>query len=619
MIHTPQRPATRRQSCLFAQAIVKTVVVGLMGCVASVTAFAVTLAYVPNYSNNTVSVIDTSTRMQTALLAGFSGPYSAVLAPNGSVVYVANFNANSVSPVNPVTQAIGPTISVGTSPVNVTFSADSAKAYVSNYSANSISVIDVASATVTSTVSNVCSSGQPVNTVFHGSDLLIACQGGSIVRRMETANSNALSTLATVGSSVYNLAISGSSGFGYAANYSGAGVTKFDLTTGVATTYPTPGVTGALSVGVAPDGSQIFIGDYSGSNLLVMSPNGTVLATLSLGASVAGIGVSRSGDLVYVPLRGSLGIKVIDTASLTVVATIANPGANVNLVFGDFLGSASGAPAPAPTPAQPDAFPKLGAAPYIPGLVGQPRALDLSQSDGRAIPGCLLPTLKRVLGGEPVYQGQSASGATQIAWNGQLISLYPLAASTSHSQSEGVHFQASNALDIVTPCGTLSTAPAVNNLNELGAQLSALGLSAQFNEQGVATVIFNGSTYVLRPDYMVTLGAPTTASLAFGVDGVLRLSDSEGRTQALHPAFLDVAGLSAHLSSTQGGWLVIQDDGNAVFTRFNGQQTVLVPDLTLSPAPADKAGQYSWQDAPNHFMFRSQLFMQPQGYSVKPR
>lgn len=584
------------------------------------TAQAAPFAYIPNTSNSTVSVIDTATRTQVALISGMNSPYSAVPAPNGSVVYVANSGANSIVPINPATQAVGTAIPVGTLPLNVTFSADSARAYVSNFSGNSISVIDVASAAVTSTVAGVCPGSRlPTGSLFHGTDLLIACMGtSSVVRRMDTANGNALSTLAATGNETYNLAISSNTGFGYAANYVGGNVTKFDLATGAATTYPVPGGGGPLSIGVTPDGSKIFVGNFNDNKLIVMAPDGSVLATLDLGARIGGVGITRAGDLAYVPLQGTnAGIKVIDTATLAVVATIANPGTTGYLVFGDFLGAAAGSAPVAPPVTDP--FPKLGPAPYIPGLMRQPTVLDLTRGSGPAIPDCLLPTLKRALGGEPVYQGQSASGALQIGWNGQLISFYPLAASTARRQAEGIHVTSSNALDVVTPCGTLTVAPAVNNLSAFGAILSAGGLVAQFNEQGVAAVLLNGLTYVVRPAYLVTLGAPTTASLDFGADGVLRLTDREGKTQMLLPAFLDTDGLSAHLGTTLGGWTVIQDDGTALFTQRNGPQSVLVPDLTLSPAPADKAGLYSWQDGPNHFMFRSQLLVQPQGYTVRPR
>ncbi len=605
------RPKTLASLCL----------AGALTVAAAGHAHAGVLAYVPNQGNGTASVIDTATQTQTALIPGMGTTYSAAVAPNGSIAYVADFSGSRIFPINTATNTAGTAIAVGSNPVNVTFSASSATAYVSNYSANSISVLNVASGTVSSTVAGVCPAGLPIQSVFHGTNLLIVCNAGtSVVRRMDTANANALSTLATLGNSAYNIAISTAAGFGYATNYGGASVTKFDLLTGAATTYPTTGVSSPLGLGVTPDGSKIYIGDYSSSKLIVMNPGGVISSTLNLGASIAGVGMSSNGSVLYAPLKGlAAGIKVINVASDTVTATIANPGANPQVIWGDFLGNVAAPAAVSVAEQVVDPFPKLAGQPFIPGISGQPTVLDLSKGSGPVIPDCLIATLKQTLGGEPVYKGQNASGATQIAWNGQLISFYPLAASTGRAQSEGIHFKGSNALDIVTGCGTLTTAPAINSLNELGAILNTMGLAAQLNAHGVATVLFNSAYYVVRPDYLVTLGAPATAGLVFGADGVLRLTDSEGRTQVLHPAFLDTDGLSAQLGSTLGGWVAIQDDGTALFTRLNGELSVLTPDLTLSAVPAANSAMYWWQDGPNHFMFRSSTLSLAQGYTARPR
>ncbi|MBU0594524.1 MAG: YncE family protein [Gammaproteobacteria bacterium] len=307
-------------------------------------------AYVPNSGNQTASAIDTSTQTQTTVISGMGTTYSAAVAPNGSVAYVADFSNNRIFPINTTTNTAGAAIAVGTNPVNVTFSSDSTKAYVSNYGANSISVVDVASGTVSTTVAAVCPN-TPVQTTFHGAKLLIVCNSSpSTVRIMDTANGNALSDLATVGNSAYNIAISTTSGFGYVTNYGAASVSKFDLTTGATTTYPATGVNNPLGLAVTPDGSKIFIGDYSGNNLIVMDPNGNISATMNMGGQIAGIGRSSNGSVMYVPIKGlATGIKVINASSNTVTGTIANPGANPQLIWGDFLGNVAAPATAAPS------------------------------------------------------------------------------------------------------------------------------------------------------------------------------------------------------------------------------------------------------------------------------
>lgn len=307
-----------------------------------------TTAYIPGTSGAS-SVIDTSTQTQTTVITGLGSNYSTSVAPNGTVAYAADFGTNAVFPINTTTNAVGTSIAVGSNPVNVTFSPDSAFAYVSNYGGNSISVINVSAATVSSTVASICPSGSPVQSVFHGTKLLITCSGSpSVIRSMDTSASNALTTLATVQSNAYNIAISTSSGFGYATNYASGSVSKFDLTTGVTTHYPTTGVSMPLGLAVTPDGNKIYVADLSGSNLIVMDPSGSILSTLNLGASIAGLGMSSNGSVIYAPLQGSAtGIKVINTSTDIVTTTIATPGSSTYVIWGDFLGNVSASAAPA--------------------------------------------------------------------------------------------------------------------------------------------------------------------------------------------------------------------------------------------------------------------------------
>ena len=307
-----------------------------------------TTAYIPSQSGGS-SVIDTSTQTQTTVLTGLGSNYSTSVAPNGTVAYAADYDTDAVFPINTTTNAVGTSIAVGSNPVNVTFSPDSAFAYVSNLGSNSISVINVSAATVSSTVASVCPSGQPFQSVFHGVKLLIVCAGApSVVRSMDTSASNALTTLATVQNNAYNIAISTSSGFGYVSNLGSSSVSKFDLTSGTTTHYPTTGVFGPLGLAVTPDGNKIYVADLSGSNLIVMDPSGSILSTLNLGGPIAGLGMSSNGSVIYAPLQGSAsGIKVINTSTDAVSATIATPGASTYLIWGDFLGNVSASAAPA--------------------------------------------------------------------------------------------------------------------------------------------------------------------------------------------------------------------------------------------------------------------------------
>jgi hypothetical protein len=150
--------------------------------------------------------------------------------------------------------------------------------------------------------------------------------------------------------------------------------------------------------------------------------------------------------------------------------------------------------------------------------------------------------------------------------------------------------------------------------------MNAAGLTAQINAHGVITVQVGSTTYVARPDYLVTQGAPGAARLITGSDGLLRFIDSAGNTQILYPAFLDPTALISQIAQTFGGNTVIQADGTALLTLFNGQKFVLTPDLTLGDVPAQVGAALWWQDGANHYRYRIATFPPAsQGLTVRPQ
>lgn len=242
----------------------------------------------------------------------------------------------------------------------------------------------------------------------------------------------------------------------------------------------------------------------------------------------------------------------------------------------------------------------------------------MSKGSGPTITACLLSTIKQLLGADAVYLGQTTNGAALISVGGQTLSFHPLAANVQANQGSGVVAGAEHSMNVGTNCGTLTVAPAVANLTDLGKALAAIGLSVQINAQGVFTAAVNGRLHVVRPDYFVTQGAASgTPGLQFGSDGVLRFTDSLGKVQVLHPGWYDPSGLQSVVGAALGGVLTIQVDGRAVLTRLNGSQVVLVPDMMLTPAP-DGLGSSNWvNDRTDHYFYR--IGTSYQGLTAVPR
>ena len=254
----------------------------------------------------------------------------------------------------------------------------------------------------------------------------------------------------------------------------------------------------------------------------------------------------------------------------------------------------------------PPPIPDNVALPGVTGIGSQLTVLDLTSGSGPSMTTCLVGAVKQLFGAEASYVGQSANGAAQILVGGQTISFYPLEASTGTGLGVGAFPRNDNPLTVGTSCGTFGVAPAVANIADLGRALAALGLDVQVDAKGVFTAMVDNQLYVVRPDYFVTQGIATgTPSLVFGADGVLRFTDSAGKEQILHPAFLDPAALQAAVVAALGqyGYLTIQTDGSGVFTRFNGSQLVLTPEMVLSGAPNGFGSAKVVNDGLNRYLY----------------
>ena len=89
-----------------------TITVGTNPVAVAVTGVNGSRAYVSNYSDNTVSVIDTNTNTVIKTISVGSSPRALAASPNGTRVYVANQNANTVSVIDTNTNMVVNTIAV---------------------------------------------------------------------------------------------------------------------------------------------------------------------------------------------------------------------------------------------------------------------------------------------------------------------------------------------------------------------------------------------------------------------------------------------------------------------------------------------------------------------------
>jgi YVTN family beta-propeller protein len=109
-----------------------------------------TKAYVTNYANNIVSVIDTSTSNIITTINVGKRPYGVLVV--GQYLYVVNEGSNNVNVIDTSTNKIITTINVGLRPAGISVTPDGKNVYVTNGGSNTVSIINTVTKKVTTTV-----------------------------------------------------------------------------------------------------------------------------------------------------------------------------------------------------------------------------------------------------------------------------------------------------------------------------------------------------------------------------------------------------------------------------------------------------------------------------------
>ena len=275
---------------------------GIFITMASLNSFAQN-AYITNYYDDNVSVINLATNTVTATVAVGSHPFGVSVSPDGSKVYVSNQLSGNVSVINTTTNTVTATVAVGTNPRGVSVSPDGSKVYVANYITNNVSVINTATNTVTATVA-VGTNPYGVSVSPDGSKVYVGNAGSNDVSVINTATNTVTATVAV-------------------------GTNPFE-------------------VSVSPDGSKVYVANNGTNNVSVINTaTNIVTATLAVGNGPIGVSVSPDGSKVYVANFVTNNVSVINTATNTVTATVAV--GNGPFTFGNFIATPPSGGCPLPS------------------------------------------------------------------------------------------------------------------------------------------------------------------------------------------------------------------------------------------------------------------------------
>ena len=120
-------------------------------------------AYVGNFKDNTISVIDLDQKKVTATISVPPGPHGIAITPDNRWVYVASDGASTVSVIDTATDKLVQNIEVGKNPHGVAATRDGKFVLVGVYDTDSVAVIN----TIDRKVVGSISVGKPHNIAIH--------------------------------------------------------------------------------------------------------------------------------------------------------------------------------------------------------------------------------------------------------------------------------------------------------------------------------------------------------------------------------------------------------------------------------------------------------------------
>jgi YVTN family beta-propeller protein len=274
--------------------------------------------YVPNESDNTVSVIDTSSDTVVAMIP-VSGTTAdtAAISPDGKFVYVAS-ESGIVSVIATASNSVVATIPVGSGSALVAFSPNGSVAYVTHLSSNYVSVIDTASNTVIGNIT--IGSSWSYGIAFSPDGARAYVTGNGTVSVIDTASNSVVTSIA-VGSSPTDVAVSPNGALVYVSNFGSGTVSVISTATNAVVDTITVGPD-PYGVVFSPDGSRAYVATNVGIVAVINTANDSVITSINVGPAV-GIAISPDGTHLYVThYKFSSTVSVIDTTTDSVVGTI---------------------------------------------------------------------------------------------------------------------------------------------------------------------------------------------------------------------------------------------------------------------------------------------------------
>jgi predicted alpha-1,2-mannosidase len=253
-------------------------------------------AYVSNYSDNTVTPVDTVTDTAGPPIGVGSGPDGMIVT--GGDLFVANNNSNNVTVIDVATNAVIKTIPVGSVAADVAATPDGKTVWVSNFGSGTVQPIDVATLTAGSPVT-VGSQPERLAVSPDGAQLWVANQGSGTVSDVSLATGSVTHTIA-VGAAPFGVAVTPDSSKVYITNGGSNSVSVIDAATDSVSATVATG-SDPQYVQISPDGSVAYVADFGSGGVTPITVSSSAAGTfIPTGSGAYAVGFSPDGTTAWV-------------------------------------------------------------------------------------------------------------------------------------------------------------------------------------------------------------------------------------------------------------------------------------------------------------------------------
>lgn len=293
------------------------------------TASAELRAYVPNYDDDTVSVIRISDNSVIATISVGDGPFGARALPGGRYVYVSNELGNTVSVIRTSDNTIIKTIIVGNGPRTVFKPWQDSLSdyiYVSNHGENTISVIRASDHTLASTLT-VGNGPGPIGGA-HGPDqkhIYVSNMNDSTISVIDTTSNSVVQNI-PVGNGPRGMKVDIMANFLYVPDHFDNTVSVIRLSDNAVVSTIAVG-RGPAEMSQHPNGIYMFVTNRDDDTVsIIRTSDYTVEGTIAVGDGPTRIarawGPGINSNILYVANIYAGTISVIDANSNSVITTI---------------------------------------------------------------------------------------------------------------------------------------------------------------------------------------------------------------------------------------------------------------------------------------------------------